>query len=85
VVRVLALDSRFAGLNPAEGDVCLRAIKIRSTTSFGEKEKPMVPCRKTSRNVKSPASVKEILRRQNSTANCFSPSFSCFANRCFCW
>jgi hypothetical protein len=36
----LLLDPRFAGSNPAEDDGFLRAIKIRSTTSFGGKVKP---------------------------------------------
>jgi hypothetical protein len=35
VVACLPLDPRFAGSNPAEDDAFLRAIKIRSTTSFG--------------------------------------------------
>jgi hypothetical protein len=32
VVACLLLDPRFAGSNPAEDDVFLRVIKIRSTT-----------------------------------------------------
>jgi hypothetical protein len=34
VVTVLSLDEKFAGSNPAEDEGYLRAIKIRSTTSF---------------------------------------------------
>jgi hypothetical protein len=50
------LDLRFAGSNPAENDGFLRAIKIRSTASFGGK------CRKILRY------VEEVLRRQRSEA-----------------
>jgi hypothetical protein len=35
VVIVLATGPRFAGLNPAEDDWFLSAIKIRGTISFG--------------------------------------------------
>jgi hypothetical protein len=35
----------------------LRAIKIRSTTSFGEEVKPSAPCRKILRHVKNPFKV----------------------------
>jgi hypothetical protein len=34
VVSVLKIESKVRGLNPEEGDRFLRAIKIRSTTSF---------------------------------------------------
>jgi hypothetical protein len=37
VVVVVAMDRKFAGSDSAEGDRVLRAIKIRSTTSFGGK------------------------------------------------
>jgi hypothetical protein len=46
VVACLTLDPRFAGSYPAEDDGSLRAIKIRSTTSFGGKVKKSVPCRR---------------------------------------
>jgi hypothetical protein len=36
----LILDPRFSCLNPAEGDGCLRAIKILSMPSFGGEVKP---------------------------------------------
>jgi hypothetical protein len=39
------LDPRFLASNPAEDDGFLRAIKIRSRTSFGVEIKPYVPCR----------------------------------------
>jgi hypothetical protein len=37
------LDPRFVGLNQAEDDGFLRAIKTHSTTSFGEEVTPLVP------------------------------------------
>jgi hypothetical protein len=43
----LQLDPSFAGSNSAEGDGLLRAIRIRSSTSFGEEIKPEAPCRKS--------------------------------------
>jgi hypothetical protein len=39
----LPLNPRFAGSNPAENDGFLRAIKVRSMTSFGGEVKPAVP------------------------------------------
>jgi hypothetical protein len=42
VVARLALDPRFASLNPAADDGLLRVIEIRSTTSFGGEVKPSV-------------------------------------------
>jgi hypothetical protein len=38
----MLLDRRFAGSNPDQDDGFLRAIKIRSTLSFGKKEKPSI-------------------------------------------
>jgi hypothetical protein len=40
--------------NPGKYDRFSRAIKVRSTTSFGGKVKPSVPCRKILWNVKEP-------------------------------
>jgi hypothetical protein len=51
------LNPRFAVSNPPEDDGFLSAIKICSTTYFGEEVKPSVPCRKISRNVKNPFEV----------------------------
>jgi hypothetical protein len=74
------LDPRFAGSNPTEDDGFLRAIKIRSTTSF-EEVKPSVPCM-VLRYVKEPYIYERyILRRQNS-ADISSPCFSFFATIC---
>jgi hypothetical protein len=40
------LDPRFTDSNTAEGDELSRAIKIRSTPTFGGEVKPSAPCRK---------------------------------------
>jgi hypothetical protein len=40
------------GSIPAEGDGFLRAIKVRSTPSFGGEVKPLAPCDKILKNVK---------------------------------
>jgi hypothetical protein len=48
------LNPRFAVSNPAESDGFLRAIKIRSRTSFGEEVKPSFIYRKLLRHVKEP-------------------------------
>jgi hypothetical protein len=60
VVSVLATGR---GFKPGSGDGLLRAIKIRSTTSFGLEVKPEVPCRKILRRVKkSVASVDKMVK-----------------------
>jgi hypothetical protein len=46
VVIVLAIGPKVLGLNAAEDNGLLRAIKIRSTTSFGGGVKPSAPCHK---------------------------------------
>jgi hypothetical protein len=46
VVSVFATGPKVAGSIPAEVDGFLRVIEIRSTTSFGGKVKPSVPCRR---------------------------------------
>jgi hypothetical protein len=51
-VSVLAIDPKFADLNPAEGNGFL-TIKIRSTPSFGGEVKPSDPCRNILRHVKN--------------------------------
>jgi hypothetical protein len=45
VVIMLANISRIRGFKPDDDDGFLRAIKVRSTTSFGGKVKLEVPCR----------------------------------------
>jgi hypothetical protein len=43
VVSVLAIGPEVRGFKPADNDGLLRAIKFRSTTSFGQEVKPSVP------------------------------------------
>jgi hypothetical protein len=52
VVSVLATGPKACGFEPGQGDRFLRAIKIRSTPSFGYEVKAEVPCRKILRHVK---------------------------------
>jgi hypothetical protein len=52
MVSVLATGPKGCGFEPGQGDGLLRAIKIRSTPSFGWEVKPEVPCRKILRHVK---------------------------------
>jgi hypothetical protein len=52
------MNPRFAGLNLAEDDGFLMAIKIHTTASFGGEVKPSVPCREILRHVKNPYSMK---------------------------
>jgi hypothetical protein len=52
VVSVLAIGPIGRRFEPGQGDGFLRAIKIRSTPSFGGEVKPEVPCRKILRHVK---------------------------------
>jgi hypothetical protein len=51
---VLATGAKGRGFKPGRGDGFLRAIKTRSTPSFGWEVKPEVPCRKILRRVKVP-------------------------------
>jgi hypothetical protein len=44
VVIMLAIGHKIGGSNQAEGDGFLRALKIRSTTSFEGEIKPSDPC-----------------------------------------
>jgi hypothetical protein len=52
VVNVLATGPKDRGFKPGRGDGFLRAIKIRSTLSFGWEVKPDVPCNEILRPVK---------------------------------
>jgi hypothetical protein len=56
VVSVLATGPKGRGFKPGRGDGFLRAIKIRSTPSFGWEVKRDTPFRKILRH------VKELLR-----------------------
>jgi hypothetical protein len=52
MVSMLATRPKGRGFEPGQGDGFLKAIKIRSTTSFGWEVKLEVPCRKILRHVK---------------------------------
>jgi hypothetical protein len=52
VVSVLATGPKGSGFEPEQGYGFLRAVKIRSTPSFGWEVKPEVPCCKILRHVK---------------------------------
>jgi hypothetical protein len=54
VISVLAAGPKGRGFKPGLGDEFLRAIKIRSTPSFGWEIKPEVPCSKILRHVIDP-------------------------------
>jgi hypothetical protein len=54
VVNVLAAGSKGRGFKPDRGDGFLRAIKIRSISSFGWEMKLDAPWRKILRDVKDP-------------------------------
>jgi hypothetical protein len=56
VGSVLAIGLQVYG-HPAEGDGFLRAIKIRSTASFGGEVKPSALCHNILRHVKDPFKV----------------------------
>jgi hypothetical protein len=53
-VSMLATRPKGRGFKPGRCDGFLRAIKIRSTPSFGWEVKPEVPCRNILRHVKDP-------------------------------
>jgi hypothetical protein len=75
--------SQGSGSNPAEGDGFLRAIKIRSQTSFGREVKPSAPCRRILRHVKYPLRYDSDTDWQNSGAisRQISPRF---VSTCLC-
>jgi hypothetical protein len=52
VISVLATGAKVRGFKSGGGDGFIRAIKIRSTRSFGCEVKPKAPCRKILRHVK---------------------------------
>jgi hypothetical protein len=63
----LPLDPRFLGLNQAEGDGLLRAIKIYSPPSFRGEVKLSAPCHNILQHVNEPVEVrKRYFTRQNS-------------------
>jgi hypothetical protein len=75
----LSLGPRFVCSYTAEDSEFLSVITIRSKISFGE-VKLAVSCRKISRHVNDPYSMKEILAGK--IHGHLSKSFSCFATRC---
>jgi hypothetical protein len=78
------LKQRFAGSNPSDYDGFLKAIKLRSKTSFVGKVKPSTPCRKILRHIKDPCVVWQ--RYFVSKINDISHQVSlCFPTRCLCW
>jgi hypothetical protein len=52
MVIVLAIVPKVRGFSPGHDDGLLKAIKTRSTTSFGVEIKPSIPCRKKLRQGK---------------------------------
>jgi hypothetical protein len=52
VISVLVIGHKISRLNTSEDDGFLRAIKIRSTNSFGGEVKKSALCHKVSRHVK---------------------------------
>jgi hypothetical protein len=52
MVNVLSIVPKVRGFKPGRGDTFLRAIKIRSTPSFGGEVKPKAPYRKILWHVK---------------------------------
>jgi hypothetical protein len=54
VISVLATGPKGRGFKPGRGDGFLRAIKIRSTPSFGWEVELEVPCRKILWHIKGP-------------------------------
>jgi hypothetical protein len=80
VVIVLAAGLKARVFKPGRERRIHKGDKNRSTTSFGGNVKPAVPRRKTSRLVKNPYSMKEIL--VGKIDGHFSPSVSYFATRC---
>jgi hypothetical protein len=66
VVSVLATGPKGRGLILGRGDGILRAIKIRSTPSFGWEVKPGNPCRKILRHVKIRWRIKDTAQNSHS-------------------
>jgi hypothetical protein len=53
MVSVLAIGFKVSGFKLGQGDAFLRAIKIRTTPSFGGKVKPEAPCGEIIRYIKN--------------------------------
>jgi hypothetical protein len=81
VVSVLTTGPKGRGFKPGRGDGFWRAIKIRSTPSFGWKVKPEVPRRKILRHVKDP-----LMYQRYWICNIVIPSsIHPIRSRCLCW
>jgi hypothetical protein len=70
---VLGIEPKVSLVQTRLSAMILRAIKIRSRTSFGREVKPTAPCRKILRQVKEPYEYERDTYRQNSVT---FPSFS---------
>jgi hypothetical protein len=75
------MGPKVRGFKPGRGRWILRAIQIRSTTSFGGEEKLSVPCRKILQDVKEPFEVWRKILRKDKFIIPFA-NFSCFATKC---
>jgi hypothetical protein len=76
VVSVLTTGPKSRRFKPGRGDGFLRAIKIRSTPSFGWEVKPEFPCRKILRYVKDPLTRQRYWIRKMLIPSLISPSRS---------
>jgi hypothetical protein len=70
VVTVLATGHKGRGFEAGRGDGFLRAIKFRSTPSFGREVKPEVPYRKILRHVKNQLTYLKILTPSSIPSAC---------------
>jgi hypothetical protein len=74
MASVLTIGTKVRGFKPGRGNVCLRAIKIRSTVSSGGEEKPQVSCDKILRHVNITWKVRtKILRKAKFIISFASP------------
>jgi hypothetical protein len=78
VVSVLVTGPKGRGFKPGRGDGFLRAIKIRSTPSFGREVKLEVPCHKILRRS---LEVFQIPIGKILTPSPIPPT----CHRCLCW
>jgi hypothetical protein len=80
VVSVLTTGPKHRGLEPGQGDGILKAIKIRSTLSFGWEVKPEVPFRRFYGMLKNSSSPTGTYRINFN----FLRPFSYSLQRCLC-
>jgi hypothetical protein len=67
MVIVLAIRPKVRGFKPGREQWLLRAIKIRSTTSFGREVKQSAPCCKILQHVKDPCGYEQRYRQNSPT------------------